>query len=58
MDLEVNGINYNGSENVIHGFQEHVRNLATFNRNIRLDKAYHTMVEDDIQTIDEHNTTI
>ncbi|CAG2197359.1 unnamed protein product [Mytilus edulis] len=50
-ELEVNGVKYMQSENIITGFEEHFRNLATFNNQTDIDSAYHNQVEDDIQSI-------
>ena len=48
MDLNINGKQYNGEENVMTGFREHLKNLATFNLNMNIDNKYHDMVEDEI----------
>ena len=51
MDLNVNGKQYDGEENVMTGFREHLKNLATFDLNMNIDNTYHDMVEDEIQII-------
>ena len=53
MDLNVNGRQYDGEENVMTGFREHLKNLATFDLNMNIDNKYHDMVEDEIQIINE-----
>ena len=53
MDLNVNGKQYDGEENVMTGFREHFKNLATFDLNMNIDNTYHDMVEDEIQIINE-----
>jgi hypothetical protein len=53
MDLNVNGKQYDGEENVMTGFREHLKNLATFDLNMNIDNKYHDMVEDEIQIINE-----
>ena len=45
MDLNVSGKQYGGEENVMTGFREHLKNLATFDL---IDNKYHDMVEDEI----------
>ncbi|CAC5360196.1 unnamed protein product [Mytilus coruscus] len=51
MELEVNGVKYMESENIITGYEEHFRSLATFNNQTDIDSTYHNQVEDDIQSI-------
>ena len=53
MDLNVNGKQYDGEENVMTGFREHLKNLATFDLNMNIDNKYHDMMEDEIQIINE-----
>ena len=53
MDLNVNGKQYDGEENVMTGFREHLKNLATFDLNMNIDNTYHDMVEDEIQIIND-----
>jgi uncharacterized protein YqeY len=53
MDLNVNGKQYDGEENVMTGFREHLKNLATFDLNMNIDNKYHEMVEDEIQIIND-----
>ena len=53
MDLNVNGKQYDGEENVMTGFREHLKNLATFDLNMNIDNKYHDMVEDEIQIIND-----
>ena len=48
MDLNINGKQYDGEENVMTGFREHLKNLATFNLNMNIDNTYHDKVEDEI----------
>ena len=53
MDLNANGKQYDGEENVMTGFREHLKNLATFDLNMNIDNKYHDMVEDEIQIIND-----
>ena len=53
MDLNVNGIQYDGEENVMTGFREHLKNLATFDLNMNIDNKYHDMGEDEIKIIND-----
>jgi hypothetical protein len=53
MDLNVNGKQYDREENVMTGFREHLKNLATFDLNMNIDNKYHDMVEDEIQIIND-----
>ena len=53
IDLNVNGKQYDGEENVMAGFREHFKNLATFDLNMNIDNKYHDMVEDEIQIIND-----
>ena len=53
MDLNVNGKQYDGEENVMTGFREHLKNVATFDLNMNIDNKYHDMVEDEIQIIND-----
>ena len=53
MDLNVNGIQYEGEENVITGFREHFRQLATLDPEMDIDNKYHNMVEEEIKIINE-----
>ena len=53
MDLTVNGKQYDGEENVMTGFREHLKNLANFDLNMNIDSKYHDMVEDEIQIIND-----
>jgi hypothetical protein len=53
MDLNINGKQYDGEENVMTGFREHLKNLATFDLNMNIDNTYHDMVEDEIQIIND-----
>jgi hypothetical protein len=53
MDLNVNGKQYDGEENEMTGFREHLKNLATFDLNMNIDNKYHDMVEDEIQIIND-----
>jgi hypothetical protein len=53
MDLNVNGKQYDGEENVMTGFREHFKNVATFDLNMNIDNKYHDMMEDEIQIIND-----
>ena len=53
MDLNVNGIQYEGEENIITGFREHFRQLATLDPGMDIDDKYHNMVEEEIKIINE-----
>jgi hypothetical protein len=53
MDLNVNGIQYDGEENEMTGFREHFKNLATFDLNMNIDNKYHDMMEDEIKIIND-----
>ena len=53
MDLNVNGIQYEGEENVITVFREHFRQLATLDPEMDIDNKYHNMVEEEIKIINE-----
>ena len=53
MDLNVNGKQYDGEENVMTGFREHLKNLATFDLNMNIDNKYHDMGEHEIQIIND-----
>ena len=53
MDLNVNGKQYDGEENVMTGFRGHFKNLATFDLNMNIDNKYHDIVEDEIQIIND-----
>jgi hypothetical protein len=53
MDLNVNGIQYEGEENIITGFREHFRQLATLDPEMDIDSKYHNMVEEEIKIINE-----
>ena len=54
MDLNVNGKQYDEEENVMTGFREHLKNLATFDPNMDIDKnKYHDMEEHEIQIIND-----
>jgi hypothetical protein len=48
-DLYVNGETYSGKENVLQGFTEHFRQLATNNQNN--ESEYHRKIEQEIQLI-------
>ena len=53
MDLNVNGKQYDEEENVMTGYREHLKNLATFDLNMNIDNKYHDMMEDEIQIIND-----
>ena len=53
MDLNVNGIQYEGEENIITGFREHFKQLATPDPEMDIDNKYHNMVEEEIKIINE-----
>ena len=53
MDLNVNGIQYEGEENVINCYREHFRQLATLDPEMDIDNKYHNMVEEEIKIINE-----
>ena len=53
IDHNVNGIQYEGEENVITGFREHFRQLATLDPEMDIDNKYHNMVEEEIKIINE-----
>jgi hypothetical protein len=53
LDLNVNGKQYDGEENVMTGFRGHFKNLTTFDLNMNIDNKYHDMVEDEIQIIND-----
>ena len=50
-DLYVNGETYSGKENVLQGFTEHFRQLATNNQNN--ESEYHRKIEQEIQLINQ-----
>ncbi|CAG2195543.1 unnamed protein product [Mytilus edulis] len=53
MDLNVNGHCYTGDENILAGFKEHFRTLATYDENINIDNDYHQNVEHEIHIINQ-----
>ncbi|CAG2232072.1 unnamed protein product [Mytilus edulis] len=53
MDLNVNGHCYTGDENILAGFKEHFRTLATYDENINIDNDYHQNVEHEILIINQ-----
>jgi hypothetical protein len=53
MDLNVDGIQYEGEENIITGIREHFRQLATLDPEMDIDNKYHNMVEEEIKIINE-----
>ena len=53
MDLNVNGIQYEEEENVITGFREHCRKLATLDPEMDIDNKYHSMLEEEMKIINE-----
>ncbi|VDI66187.1 Hypothetical predicted protein [Mytilus galloprovincialis] len=53
MDLNVNGQCYTGDENILAGFKEHFRKLATYDENINIDNDYHQNVEHEIHIINQ-----
>ena len=53
IDLNVNRKQYDGEENLMTGFREHLKNLTTFDLNMNIDNKYHDMVEDEIQIIND-----
>lgn len=52
LELNVNGINYSGEENVIDAFYIHFSHLATFSRQDNIDRNYHTLANEDIKAIE------
>ncbi|CAC5409622.1 unnamed protein product [Mytilus coruscus] len=54
-ELEVNGVKYMESENIITGFEEHFRSLATFNNQTDIDSTYHNQVQDSINRLVQRN---
>ena len=52
-ELNANGNDYKGEENVVKAFQDYFRKLATFSLQDKIDLPYHDMVEEDIEILDE-----
>jgi hypothetical protein len=52
-DLNVDGIQYEGEENIITAIREHFRQLATLDPEMDIDNKYHNMVEEEIKIINE-----
>ena len=53
MDLNVNGIEYEGEEIILSGFREHFRQLSTLDPEMDIDNKYHSMLEEEIKIINE-----
>jgi hypothetical protein len=52
LDLNVNGIQYEREENIITGFREHFKQLATLDPEMDIDNKYN-MVEEEIMIIND-----